>query len=1019
MTGRGESQQLRLERLRSVVEHVAHVLPRQGPIGVFVHHNTLHAFEHRPFEQAVIEASHLFGAEPWMSEAAYRAELARGRIQLADVDAVLDSEPDSLIFLRLSRGSLRRAMITPGVREFDAATVLWRTEQGDLARDFRRAALRALFEACLARTVAHEAEPPEPRPIDEIIHPWLIRLCAVFLDQGTAYSPIPNRERGFYECVRTLLAQRGGVFPRYLDGLDDEFQRQQQLSYSAGDALLDCLDKLCYREAVWPEVLQAELLALPGWAGLMRTLEENPALAPHIPVPCSLMDFLAVRLSMSRAASRMGGADAVPVENPLKTQEKRRLSRAARVYDAARVVRLSADEVERLSEAEWTSFVEEVTAFNGLERRRVLHLAYERWHEREILRGLASHRRYRSLTDSTLERAGRPPAQVFFCIDEREESMRRAVEEVDPLVETYGSAGYFGVAVDYRGIDDSRSTALCPVVVTPEHSVLERPRAEDDALLESRRWRRRVLGWLMRNSLVSSRTLLRGWLSTSVLGLLSAVPLVGHLLAPRRYALLRDWLNKAFLPQPRTELTLMRNTTQSQGAVSGLLTGFKPAEKADRVESVLRPAGLLSGFGRLVVVMGHGSTSLNNPHESAHDCGACGGRSGGPNARLFAAMANRPEVRLLLRERGIGIPDDTWFAGCYHDTCSDDLQWFDIDSMPPTHQADLEQIRGCLEEARARDAQERARRFDSCPPGAGPEKALRHVEERSEHLAQPRPEYGHCTNAVCVVGRRSLTRGLFLDRRAFLVSYDATQDATDESLAELLAAVVPICAGISLEYYFSFVDNDRYGCGTKLPHNVTGLVGVMDGHASDLRTGLPWQMVEIHEPVRMLFVIETTPERLARVIAASPSLAQLVENRWIRVATIDPVSGRVHVRRGTGFEEFSERLERLPVALSSAEWYARPEPASSHGMDSNLVSAGARDERCRLVSFSQIVLVAVVLAPGTVFSALALAWLLGWVPGERAISRITGLTFSLCVLGLGILLWELLVTGSSRGSGLR
>ena len=136
----------------------------QGPIGVFVHHNTLHAFQDLPFEQAVIEASHLFGAEPYMSEADYRAELARGRIQLEDIDAVLDSEPDAMVFPRLSRHSLRRAMITPGVREFDAATILWRTEQGDLARDFRHAALRALFDACFARAVAHEEEPDAAAP---------------------------------------------------------------------------------------------------------------------------------------------------------------------------------------------------------------------------------------------------------------------------------------------------------------------------------------------------------------------------------------------------------------------------------------------------------------------------------------------------------------------------------------------------------------------------------------------------------------------------------------------------------------------------------------------------------------------------------------------------------------------------------------------------------------------------------------------------------------------------------------
>ena len=907
----------RLERLHGLVEDAAHLLPVQGPIGVFVHHNTLHAFEHRTFEEAVIEAAQLFGAEPYMSEAAYRAELARGRIELVDVDAVLDQEPDFLIFSRLSRGSLRRAMITPGVREFDAATVVWRTEQGDLAKDFRRPALRALFDACLARAVAHEEEPAQPRPIDEIIHPWLIRLCSVFLDQGTAYWPMPNREMGFYKSVRTLFSRQGGIFPKYLVGLDDEFGKQECLSFSASDAVLDCLDSQSFREEEWLEIIQAELLALPGWAGLMHRLEKDPSLAPHKTLPCSLMDFLAVRLTMSRVASQMGAAEIVPQESPLKTQEKRRLSRAARTYDAARVLRLSAAEINHLSESEWSAFVNEVKAFNGLERRRVLHLAYERWHEREILRGLASHRKYRGL----FEHHDRPTAQVFFCLDEREESMRRALEEADPSVETYSAAGYFGVAVDYKGIDDSHAAALCPVVIKPEHAVVEQPKPEDSALLESRRWRRRVLGLLMRNSLVSSKTLLRGWLSTSALGLLSAVPLVGHLLAPRRYALLREWLNREFLPEPRTELTLMRNTKQSQSAVAGLLTGFAPEEKTERVASVLRPAGLTHGLARLVVILGHGSTSLNNPHESAHDCGACGGRRGGPNARLFAAMANRPEVRERLRKEGINIPEDTWFVGGYHDTCSDDVELFDLDAVPATHQTDLKSIRNSLDQARARNAQERARRFEPSRPNADAGRWLRHVEERSEHLAQPRPEYGHCTNSVCIIGRRSLTRGLFLDRRAFLVSYDASQDPDGHSLSALLAAAVPVCAGISLEYYFSFVDNDRYGCGTKLPHNVTSLMGVMDGHASDLRTGLPWQMVEIHEPVRILFVVETTPERIEKLINANASLKRLAENRWIRIATIDPVSGRVHVRRNNGFEEFHEALERLPVALSSHEWY--------------------------------------------------------------------------------------------------
>ena len=174
---------------------------------------------------------------------------------------------------------------------------------------------------------------------------------------------------------------------------------------------------------------------------------------------------------------------------------------------------------------------------------------------------------------------------------------------------------------------------------------------------------------------------------------------------------------------------------------------------------------------------------------------------------------------------------------------------------------------------------------------------------------------------MCVVGRREITRGLFLDRRSFLVSYDPAIDPADENLAQLLGAVVPVCGGINLEYYFSRVDNDRYGCGSKLPHNVTALIGVMDGQASDLRTGLPLQMVEIHEPVRILFVIETTPERLEQVILANPTVKEFVVNRWIRVATMDPDTGRIQIRRDNGYDDLEGERKPLPTAPSSISWY--------------------------------------------------------------------------------------------------
>ncbi len=933
-----------LTHLRHVVDHAAHFLPTQGPIGVFVHHNTLHSLQHKRFEQAVMEAADIFQAEPFLSEETYQADRRRHRIHAEDIDDVLNRQPDAEILPgTLTRRQLRRAMLIPGVRRVNGINVSWQIEEGDWLTSFREdlsmAAAdmlgadtpKALWDACLERVKSQPApvagKPIRPRDavlakfgidMDLIIHPPLIRLTGAYLDQGIAYWPMPLREKGLLVAARQIMPQALAIFPAHLTGVRQLFLDQEAKNMDAESVVLDALQQLAVPEVDWEKFVTEELVALRGWAGMIRMLENDITLCPHDRVRCSIMEFLALRLTYTVAALRDIAGDTTSWHSfALPNPSFDPLTHVARVFDVAQLLGITSHMMRVLSTEDLVRLDHEILECNEIERRRILHLAYERRHERRILIPLAKHRAMPPLEPIS----DRLAAQVVFCIDEREESIRRALEEVDPQIETVGAAGFFGVAIDYAGIDDAGGVSLCPVVVKPAHSVREVPITQDTHLDEKRQGLRRAWAKLVRNGFISSRTLVRGWVSTACLGFLSLFPLALRVLTPLGYGRFIKRLNRAFLPEPKTEFTFMQDDLASRNATSGLVSGFTTQEMADRVYSVLGPAGLHKAHARLVVILGHGSTSLNNPYESAYCCGACGGRTGAPNARLFAIIANRPAVREALRLKGVIIPEDTWFLGGYHDTCSDDVEFFDMDLMPETHRGDLSRVRKSLDKARTLSAHERTRRFEAASPDFTPELGLRHVQERAEHIGEPRPEYGHCTNAVAYVGRREFTRGLFMDRRAFLISYDATKDPDNGALGRVLGAVIPVCGGINLEYYFSTVDNEAYGSGTKLPHNISGLVGVMNGFQGDLRTGLPVQTVEIHEPVRILFVVESTPERLMSVIQKNPELTEFVCNQWIRLATMDPEDGHMEVYRDGVFEKLEGNEEPLPIAQNSRAWY--------------------------------------------------------------------------------------------------
>jgi uncharacterized protein YbcC (UPF0753/DUF2309 family) len=326
--------------------------------------------------------------------------------------------------------------------------------------------------------------------------------------------------------------------------------------------------------------------------------------------------------------------------------------------------------------------------------------------------------------------------------------------------------------------------------------------------------------------------------------------------------------------------------------------GFRHKRQAQLVGTALRSIGLGGKLSRTVLVVGHGSTSENNPYESALDCGACGGDQGLVNARIFAAMANRREVRQLLAEQGVQIPDETWFIPALHDTTTDEIQLFDLDQLPPTVLTRLTRIQEDLNAAGRLCALERCAELGERGIET-PEAAARRVKRHALDWTQVRPEWGLSKNACFIIGRRALSRTQDLDGRAFLHSYDHRIDDQGRLLEGILSGPLVVAQWINMEHYFSVVDNEAFGSGSKVYHNITGRFGVITGNVSDLRTGLPAQTMlkgnrPYHEPMRLLTVIEAPLALVQGVLARLFKPRQLVENGWIRLLVLDPQTQTAH-----------------------------------------------------------------------------------------------------------------------------
>lgn len=481
----------------------------------------------------------------------------------------------------------------------------------------------------------------------------------------------------------------------------------------------------------------------------------------------------------------------------------------------------------------------------------------------EVLSGLAKNK------PETKSKNKATSFQAIFCIDDRECSIRRNIESLDENCMTFGTAGHFNIEFYFQPEHSDFHTKVCPAPVMPKFIIKE---TEDKKKIK-------------KDFHFSHKTngLIVGWLYTHTFGFISAIKLLFNVFAPSASASSVS----SFKHMEKDSILTIENIN-GEIDKDGLQVGFTVVEMADRVEGMLRSIGLLNNFANVIYAIGHGSSSVNNTHYAGYDCGACSGRPGSVNARVVSFMANHVKVREILKERGINIPNESQFVGALHDTARDEMMFYDVRVLSDVnYQLHLENKR-TLRAALDINAKERSRRFLSINTYNSAKKIHEKVKLRTVSLFEPRPELNHATNTLCIVGKREFSKGVFLDRRSFFNSYDYSSDPTGKYLLTILNAVAPVCGGINLEYYFSRVDNQKLGAGTKLPHNVMGLFGVANGIDGDLRTGLPSQMIEVHDPLRLMVIVEHYPEVVLQTIKQNPATYEWFENDWIKLIASDP-----------------------------------------------------------------------------------------------------------------------------------
>jgi len=665
--------------------------------------------------------------------------------------------------------------------------------------------------------------------------------CAAYFDLGQAMVGMPWRNLSLYAAWRKAAAiDRSPA----MMGLGDFRAGVADLPEAPRAAIAWAVAELGVPDAAVERYLHAALLSIGGWAAWARYLRWQAELAGQR--DDSIVDLLAIRLMWDVLLFKEKSSAA------LVARWREMLAASMRPPSAKRQAAAEID--------------------------RILLNAMEIGFQRNVIAGLGNP----TLSAPAL----RPAVQAAFCIDVRSEVFRRSLETVAPAVQTIGFAGFFGIFIEHVPLGASAGRTHVPVIFNPGYRIHDRVKGGDAvALLEQRRQR---IG------------LSKAWkgFKLSASSCFSFVEAAGLSYGPKLLSDSFGWTRP--VPDPNSQGLARQDierigptleaVSRTQCCTHHADSGIPQDDRLGHAERILRAMAMTENFGRLVLLAGHGSTTVNNPHATGLDCGACAGQTGEASARVVAALMNDPAVRRGLRERGIAIPQDTWFVAGLHDTTTDEVRLYDTDDVPAALAPDLAQLRQWLEQAGDLARMERAAMLGI---GNLPDhRVAADVRQRSRDWSQVRPEWALANNAAFIAAPRPRTAGMDLDGRAFLHEYVWQKDAGFKILELIMTAPMVVANWINMQYYGSVVDNPRFGSGNKVLHNIVGgAIGVLEGNGGDLRVGLPLQSLHdgkrwVHEPLRLSVFIEAPEAAMDDIIARHDLVRQLVENGWLHLFRI-------------------------------------------------------------------------------------------------------------------------------------